>query len=151
MAQLVLIGVLNRTLDEDDPYVQDFKNTYKTLPIKWNDDLRADLLAPGDIGSNGGGGDGTRALSFRTSDLGFSAQRWTTYPTATFNKNSDGMLSDVIFPRVLRAQFCLVFNGRQDYSRHLARFEPFYERYFAYVTTFLVTEEFEQASDVAIL
>ena len=141
MAQLVLIGVLNRTLDNEDPYVQDFMATYKKVPVKWDKDLRADLLDPGDIGSNGGGGDGTRALSFRTSDLGFSAQRWTTYPSATFNKNSDGMLSDVIFPKILRAQFCLVFKNRIEYSRHLARFEPFYERYFAYVTTFLVTKE----------
>lgn len=142
MAQLVLIGVLNSEFDLSDPYVQNFVNDYDIYKPAIDDDLFATLLPAGAIeGGNGGGGDGSMAqrLDFRISETQFTAQRWFKHDKVTRGQVSDKWFSEIAFPTNMRAQFCLVFDNRREYTMHMERFGPFYKRYFTYVTTMLVT------------
>nr|WP_315204669.1 serine protease [uncultured Albidiferax sp.] len=144
MAQLVLMGVLNSEFDLSDPYVKNFVNDYDIYKPAIDDDLFATLLPAGAIeGGNGGGGDGSMAqrLDFRISETQFTAQRWFKHDKVTRGQVSDKWFSEIAFPTNMRAQFCLVFKDRREYTMHMERFGPFYKRYFTYVTTMLVTAQ----------
>nr|WP_315225563.1 hypothetical protein [uncultured Albidiferax sp.] len=144
MTKFVVIGVLNKYIDPDAEYAKDFFAKYKKYTPGHADGIAGKLLNPGDVeGRNGGDHDGNNNvnLPFRISDEGFTAQRWIKHAKVGNVDSPDSEFPDVEFPYILRPQFCLIFNGRTEYSNHMMIFKPFYERYFSYVTTFLETEE----------